>query len=128
MTQIIFVMEFFIVLVLTLFGSANPFSNDLAARSVEFTTPVEVDREVDFLVDITIVMDDMIAKVDSQDPSDVITGFRVYDLNNNQLLFEDNTCTSSVCNYDLSALSPATYYIEVDSNLGQEFRSNVAVQ
>ena len=121
-------MEFLLFfLALATFGETTVTPDFARSGEVLLIESVGHDRERAPQGDISIVMDDMIALVETNDPTDAITAFRVYDSTGSQKLFEDNSCSTSTCNYDLSALSPGTYHAEVDSNQSQ-YRGPLTIQ
>lgn len=121
-------MDYLLAFALFIFISANYFSTDTTRSSANTIQPPECTLSEEPCGDISIVMEDMISKTDPQDPTDSIIGFRVFDLNSLQQLYQGYSCGSSICYYDLNVLSPGVYYVEADSAKGKQFRGKLGIQ
>ena len=111
-------MKILLIIALLISANVDKPSVNISKKNIEQVNWEEVFQTVNLKSDLSIVMEDMIARVISEDPSDPITAFRVYE-NGTQLVFEDYSCNTFDCTYDLSQLSPNTYAAEATSASGE---------
>ncbi|MEL6867926.1 MAG: hypothetical protein AAFP19_26110 [Bacteroidota bacterium] len=74
-----------------------------------------------------IVMEDVIARVNSDQPSLSITRFVVYNNLTSQVVYDANGCGLAECTYDLGDLDSGNYYAEVTQGNGTTFGSYITV-
>lgn len=129
MTQFFFVMKFLLVIALVFSFNANQFSTNMSKDDIGIENSQELLESKENLGTVSIVMEDMIARVNSGDTTDPITSFKVYDNDlNHQLRFESYSCNASRCEYDLSQLPPDTYEARATAASGNFKYTEITIQ
>ncbi|MEM1321925.1 MAG: hypothetical protein AAGG75_16815 [Bacteroidota bacterium] len=78
--------------------------------------------------DYVIVMEDVIARVESTGPSRTITRFVVRDKVTQAIVFDQSGCQLTECSFDLSTLSAGDYTAEATQDDGSTFSEDISLK
>ena len=73
----------------------------------------------------SIVMDDIVAFVNTGNPANSVTSFTVYDGPN--VVYYSTSCSGSSCDYDLSGLSAGTYFASAKTASGPKVEDYITI-
>lgn len=128
MTSTFFVMEILLAIVLAIIAGTNYSSDVSSSLGLETDQATELEYVAETTCEGIIVMEDVIAIVDTCEPSNYITGFTVYDQQTQNAVYSAGGCSNSCESYDLSQLAADTYFAEATTTSGEDIEAYITVE
>ncbi len=128
MTFNLFVMEISTwAFVLFLSLAANSSSPEILQEELVSIGVTNAPTPAEEVVIGSIVVEDIIAIVDTGNSSNHVTGFTVYNSITHAAVYSSGSCGGSCCSYDLGSLSSDTYYAIATTSQGGNIQDSVII-